>query len=222
MCRWFRRKKQGQPQLTPAPVPNGEDYWNSKYPKTVVVYEGRELPNTGMIAVDVRDFFININDYQLQEVAQKLQGLSDDEKALECLRWVIANITYVADKTEYGLEEFWCYPNELLKTKKGDCDDGAILLANLMLAAGLPYWKVRLTAGAVPEGGHAYVTYYYEDGSRWVALDWCYFPNVDAVKDRPDYKNSPIYLEVWFSWNLKYAFCAGVKGEITLKKVRFL
>jgi len=219
MCWWrFRRKEQEPVQ----PAPSLEDFWNSKYPKATVVYQGRELPNTGMIDVDVRDFFVNVNDYQLQQIVAAFSGLSDDEKALECLRWVIQHVSYVSDKAEFGLDEFWCYPNELLKVLKGDCDDGAILLANLMLAAGVPYWKIRLTAGLVPEGGHAYVTYFCEKGGCWVALDWCYYPSLDPVDGRPDYKLSPIYREVWFSWNVKYAFCAGVKGEITLKKVRFL
>jgi len=173
----------------------------------VIVYEARFLPNIGQISVDVRDFFVNPHNYLLQAIVAPFKNLKhDDEKALACLRWVIQNIKYVSEKSKYGLEEFWCFPSEVLKTRMGDCDDGAILLANLMLACGIPYWKIRLTAGLVPEGGHAYVTYYCESRDYWVVLDWCYRPSLTPIPERPHYKNSQIYREVWLSWNQKYAF----------------
>ena len=190
-----------------------EDELNSKYPKCVVVYDGRTIPNYGFYALDVRAFFVNPASYELQEITKTFGGGSDDNKALQCLLWVIDHTTYVSDKIQHKLEEFWMYPSETLKTRKGDCDDGAILLANLMLVAGIPYWKIRLTAGMVPEGGHAYVTYYYEGGDYWVALDWCYYPNRKPIAERPDYKNSKIYREVWFSWNKRFAFMKGVKED---------
>jgi transglutaminase-like putative cysteine protease len=102
----------------------------------------------------------------------------------------------------------------LLKTRKGDCDDGAILMANLMIASGIPYWKIRLTAGDVEGGGHAYVTYYCEILNYWVSMDWCYYPNSSLVVNRPDYKDEKIYQDVWFSWNQKYCFSAGVKTSV--------
>jgi len=189
----------------PAETPQ-EQYWNNKYAKAVIVYKSRFIPNFGVYALDVRNFFVNPESHELQKIVSSWKDFSDDKKAWLCLRYVIRNIKYVSDKQEYGLPEFWTFPSELLKTLAGDCDDGAILLANLMLASGIPYWKIRLTAGLVPEGGHAYVTYYCAKKDCWVALDWCYYPSLKKPCERPDYKYSRIYREVWFSWNQRYAF----------------
>jgi len=202
--------------VSPSPDPK-EDELNNKYPKATILYTGREIPNIGVAAVDIRTFFTNNLAYELQKIDSTIGG-SDDEKALSCLKWVIENITYQSDFSLFGLDEFWCFPYEVLLTRRGDCDDGAILLANLMRACGIPYWKIRLTAGLVPEGGHAYVTYYVASRDWWVALDWCYYPNLDPVGVRPDYKLSPIYMEVWFSWNSRYAFAKGVKEAETSTK----
>lgn len=199
-------------------TPNSqEEYWNNKYPKATVIYQGRQIPNHGAVAVDVRTFFTNpVSDELLATV--KDFGGSDDARALACLKWVIANITYQSDFSLFGLNEFWEFPFETMLTRRGDCDDGAILLANLMLKSGIPYWKIRLTAGMVPEGGHAYVTYFCEARGLWVALDWCYYPSEEPVADRPDYKFSEIYREVWFSWNRDFSFCAGVKTGYDLSR----
>jgi len=186
-----------------------EDFWNSKYPKATVVLPLSYMPNIGFINVDVRAFFVNPHSLNLPFPTH----LCDDQNALEALLWVIDHIKYTSDKSLFDVPEFWMLPSQTLHMRKGDCDDGAILLANLMLAAGIPYWKIRLTAGMVPAGGHAYVTYFCEEKDYWVTLDWCYYPNRKPVIERPDYKESPIYREVWFSFNQRYAFMKGVKAH---------
>jgi len=190
-----------------------EDYWNSKYPKATIIYEARSIPNVGTYPLDVRAFFVNPRCEELQKIVRHWRNDKQDKQALAAQLWVAFNIKYISDKEEFGLEEFWSYPSELLKTGKGDCDDGAILIANLMIACGIPYWKVRLTAGMTPFGAHAYVTYFCDELDHWVAMDWCYKPDFSLISDRPDYKDSPIYGEVWFSWNRRYAFSKGVKEE---------
>lgn len=78
------------------------------------------------------------------------------------------NIQYVSDP--YG-KEYIAQPIETLKTGAGDCDDGAILLANLLEAVG-----IRTNIVVVP--GHAMVKAaipelppkYLIDG--WVYMDW--------------------------------------------------
>jgi len=189
-------------------LPNpSEEYWNNKYPKTNINYLRHEID--GNYEVDVRDFF-QIYDNRIPTVA----GNKDDTKAFNALMWVRKNIEYVPDKTNYGYPEYWAYPYQTLKRGSGDCEDGSILLANIMVKSGIPYWKVRLCAADVYNrkgeylGGHCYVTYYYEDGNRWVSLDWCFYPNSLTIDKRPDYKDEMIYGNgrVWFSWNMKYAF----------------
>ena len=138
-------------------------------------------------------------------------GESDDIIAVNGLKWVIDNITYVSDDsdTTYKRNEYWAYPYQTLKHKAGDCEDGAILLANILIKSGIPYWKVRLSAGDVVGGGHCYLTYYDSTNDRWVVLDWCYYPNKKSIADRIDYKEETNYKEVWFSWNRDYCFSTG-------------
>lgn len=196
---------------------NPEYYWNNKYEKATVTYSGRNIPKHGNYKLDVRNFFTNPLAAELQEIIKTFtppdptKPTCHDQLALECLSWVIDNINYVSDKSEFGLNEFWCYPSETLHVRKGDCDDQAILLANLMEASEIPNWKTRLTAGEVEEGGHAYVTYYCGENDQWVALDCTYYPTKKPINQRPDYKDSRIYKDVWFSWNRKYAFFGGTK-----------
>lgn len=195
-----------------------EEYYNNKYPKIPIFYRRIEADDT--YNIDVRNYF-QIRDSKLP----KIKGNSDDEIALNCLKWVIDNITYASDKTHYGYDEFWAYPYQTLKRRRGDCEDGAILLANMMIKSGIPYWKVRLCAGTVYKkngseaGGHAYLTYYCEEEDDWKTLDWCYYPNKKEIKYRPNYKNEAIYGngEVWFSWNMKYCFADSTALKIEIE-----
>ncbi|MHA1852294.1 MAG: transglutaminase domain-containing protein [Candidatus Heimdallarchaeaceae archaeon] len=202
-------------------LPNPEEkYWNNKYPKINISYLRHETDGT--YEVDVRDYF-QIYDFKIPTVS----GKTDDEKAYNALMWVINKIKYVPDKTTYGFPEYWAYPYQTLKRRQGDCEDGSILLANIMVKSGIPYWKVRLCAADVYNrrgqylGGHCYVTYYYETGKRWVSLDWCFYPNSLSIDKRPDYKNEIIYGKgkVWFSWNMKYAFAKSTAVGIKNIKV---
>jgi hypothetical protein len=56
-------------------------------------------------------------------------------------------------------------------------------MANIMLRSGIPYYRIRLNAGNVNGGGHAYVTYCRETDNQFVVLDWCYYPNNLLIRD---------------------------------------
>jgi len=177
-----------------------------KYPKITVQHYCRSVPKLGRVPLDVRTFFTNPAASEIQKIVEALKG-SDDEKALAALTFVHDNIQYVHDWQQFGLAEFWMVAEESLFTKKGDCDDGAILLANILVAAGIPGWKVRLTAGwTFDHHGHCYVTYFCSKTRRWVALDWCFHFDRVPIRHRPDYKQSQIYGEVWFSWTRDQAY----------------
>ena len=190
-----------------------EAFFNNKYPKTDIFYAGRSTPSIhGNVKLDVRNFF-NLYDAQVRDVANNIATEdTDDKTALNCLSWVIDNIKYVLDTTK-GATEYWQFSYETLKFKTGDCEDGAILLANLMISKGIPYWKIRLTAGSVKGGGHAYLVYFCVAEERWVILDWCYWPNKLPINTRKDYKDEDNYYGVWFSWNTKYAYSKGLNTD---------
>ena len=199
-----------------------EKYWNNKYPSKKIHYLRHETD--GDYEIDVRDFF-TIYDGDLPKIKTRNDH---DYIALESLKWVTHNIKYVPDMKEYGYDEYWAYPYQTLKRRAGDCDGGAVLLANIMVSNGIPYWKVRVNAGNVYDkrgnlaGGHCYVTYYCDKAKRWVAMDWCFFPNLTYPWARKDYKESKIYGKgnVWFSFNQKYAFTKSTADAQQLKNIK--
>ncbi len=176
-----------------------ESFWNDKRPKSTLVYGARAIPNgTKKINVDPRIF------WQLCDDGIPTVSGSNDEKAMQALNLVKNKISYVADSTQFKSSEVWLFPWETWELRKGDCEDGAILLANIMLKSGVPYWRIRLNAGDVEGGGHCWATYLKEDDNKWYILDWCYWPNesLEWLK----YHNAENYFNIWFSFNTKYIY----------------
>lgn len=206
---------------TPDPM---ETYWNTKYPSSVVKYSCRW--NDIVDFIDVRWFFNNqIDDFY--QIVKPVMGKTNDEKMLFCQLWVRDNIIYATDSSTYSSGEYWADSIETLIRKIGDCEDGAILMTNLALTAGVPYWRVRITAGEVEGGGHAYLTYLSDSQlskpvseQNWKVCDWCYYPDVLSFDLRPNYKDEPKYYtdKIWFSFNKKYAF--STQGTTTTKEYK--
>jgi len=176
-----------------------EEYWNNKRQKSSKKYLARPAFNgTDRINVDPRIFYTNNHDIP------KVPDGTFDEMAMACRNYVEETITYTTDTQQFKQTEIWMFPFETLKLKKGDCEDGAILMVNMMLKAGIPYWRIRLNAGDVNGGGHAYVTYLKEEDTKWYVLDWCYWP--EASKNWLPWSEASNYFGIWFSWNTKYVF----------------
>ena len=173
-------------QYEPHPL---EDYWNKKRAKVC-----RGHPARDGVEVDVRVFWQK--DYKLPT----FRG-TNDEIAEQALSWCIMNLQYTSDNKG----EFWQYAYETLLTRTGDCEDGAILMANMMVMSGVPYWRVRLNAGNVQGGGHAYVTYLREEDNEWYVLDWCYWPH-ESIGFGKTWKDAKKYFKIWYSWNKEYTF----------------
>jgi len=190
-----------------------ENYITNKIPKADRYYSRTEID--GEYSVDVRIFFM-INDKKIPIVT----GATNDDKALAGLKLVKSLTTYVPDSSTatYKQEEYWAYPYQTLKKKMGDCEDGGILLANILVRSGVPWYRVRVCAGSVKGGGHAYCVYCRETDNEWVVLDWCYWYNTLSVAQRPTHKQMQNYFDkdlnfyVWFSWDLKNTYA---KEELT-------
>lgn len=76
-----------------------------------------------------------------------VEGNSFDDKANNALIWVAQNIDYTRDEKEY-----WQTANQTIDRGKGDCEDGAILMYNILIKSGVPVHRVRLNAGWVWDG----------------------------------------------------------------------
>jgi len=166
-----------------------EILWNNKRPKKNILY-----PCRGGIKTDPR-MFLGF-DYSIYHPTIG----SNDDKANLILDYVARKITYTSD-----VKENWQFAYETWDRRKGDCEDGAILMNVMMLNAGIPYWRIRLNAGSVQGGGHAYITYLREADDTWYILDWCYWYNEskDFGKRWDDAKK---YFGIWFSINQRYCY----------------
>jgi len=201
-----------------------EKYWNGKYPQQRIVYTGRSMSKiclacknhtlSDKLIIDVRTL-VSSSDIMLQDliVHNKLKAESNDATMLRIQKFVVRHLKYVGDDANQGVPEYWQFPFETIQTQIGDCEDGAILIASLALNAGIPAFRVRVSAGMVqsaptaPEGGHGYCTYLRESDNQWTVIDWCYFQNSDVeVSDKPLIVDDKRYKEVWFSFNNNFAF----------------
>ena len=178
-----------------------EQWWTKRFPEQEVIYEAQDSNPR-----DVRNFVFD-KSYILDRIIKKyrLKGPNDDETVWRCCMFVQDYIKYVGDEEARGQLEFWQYPEDTLIRGTGDCEDGAILMKTLTLCAGVPDWKVKIVAGNVKGGGHAYCTYIRDDDTQCI-LDWCYWPNRLKINRRPDFLNESNYYEIWFSFNHNHSY----------------
>jgi transglutaminase-like putative cysteine protease len=128
---------------------------------------------------------------------------SNDSKMYEIEKWVIENIQYTSDKKQFNMMERWTLPYETLQRRRGDCEDGAILLIAFAATAGVPTERLRLYAPIrVPNGWHACVAYQRESDDGWVWMEWALKLQGSPVEERrtigemPGYAPYGTYLKV--------------------------
>jgi hypothetical protein len=158
------------------------------------------------------------NDIILQQIVKQygLKKLTNNDTALACQKWVVQFLYYKEDDQANQCPEFWQFPFETLEMGTGDCEDGAILMASLMITAGIPVYRVKVCAGYVqesptaPQGGHCYCIYLADrkvdqDDQNWVIMDWCYLEDSQIpVETKPLAKaggQQNAYKDVWFTFN---------------------
>lgn len=203
----------------------GPDYWNSKWETSPIIYTGRALRAevyTKQIDVDVKAF-IKKNDAILWHVVTQvgLRRETPNETAFAIQNFVCNFLKYKYDDLTAEVPEFWLFPFESIQAEIGDCEDGAILIAALLINAGIPSWRVKVCAAEViadpvfapsdsEVGGHAYCIYLADrpDSERkleWVILDWCYLQDPEIpIEEKPLARNGGTegaYRGVLFTFN---------------------
>lgn len=63
-------------------------------------------------------------------------GLSRDAQAEAIADMVLASVRYMSDWENYGVSDYWAPPQEAAYRQRGDCEDRAMLLVNLLRARG--------------------------------------------------------------------------------------
>ncbi|MFX1590441.1 MAG: DUF4332 domain-containing protein [Promethearchaeota archaeon] len=203
----------------------GPDYWNNKWETSPIIYTGRALRAEvykKQIDVDVKAF-IKKNDAILWHVITQvgLRRETPNETAFVIQNFVCNFLKYKYDDITADIPEFWLFPFESIQAEIGDCEDGAILIAALLINAGIPSWRVKVCAAEViadpifapsetEVGGHAYCIYLADrpDSERkleWVILDWCYLQDPEVpIEEKPlarDGGTEGAYKDVLFTFN---------------------
>ncbi|MFW9785496.1 MAG: DUF4332 domain-containing protein [Candidatus Heimdallarchaeota archaeon] len=207
-----------------------QEYWDSKWATAPIIYTGRALRGElykKQIDADVKTF-IKDNDAILWHVITQM-GLRKDtpnETALAIQNFVCNFLKYKYDDETVDCPEFWLFPFEAIQSEIGDCEDGAILIASLLINAGIPDWRVKVCAAQVfadpvfaPSdtelGGHAYCIYLAdrpesERKLEWVILDWCYLQDPEVpIEKKPlarDGGQEGAYQDIWFTFNNKHSW----------------
>ena len=196
-------------------------FWDNKWRQSPITYTGRALRGDNeRIVCDVK-CFITPNDTILTEIISdyRLRKSTHNETAQAIQKFVVNFLDYVGDEDASECPEFWLFPFETLQSGVGDCEDGAILIASLMIKAGIPAYRVKVAAGYVkasptaPQGGHAYCVYLADrnyGNQDWVILDWCYYedsrltPEDKPLARRGGYRGC--YKDIWFTFNNEFSW----------------
>jgi predicted transglutaminase-like cysteine proteinase len=131
--------------------------------------------------INVTEFFTR-NDSRLLDIVKGWANLFEEKKVEAAFNWVLRHITY-REKSN----AFWNMPDETLDTCSGVCEDGAILLANLLVYSGVPFWKVLICV--YDNVHHVVVTY------KGKLLDWT----------NPEHTVVPNGV-LWYCFNAKRAY----------------
>ncbi len=84
--------------------------------------------------------FPTADDPKLKNLAAQIsaKGGSRKHKARVALALVQQYVRYVSDSIEYGKRDRWVLPWQVIRNRKGDCEDSAFLYAGLLYNMGIP------------------------------------------------------------------------------------
>lgn len=166
--------------------------WSKDYQESVAKYCKRQLSIKA--ATDL-----------VASKKSELSKLTNDDKIRYWLIWVINNISYLSDQKKFGTPDKWEDVDNILETKKADCESGATLLYTLCRLSGVPRSRLELNAGDVKTskgtGGHCWLEARSEKDGYWRICDWCYWPNTLTLRLRPTSDDEPNYLNRWWSFD---------------------
>ncbi len=106
---------------------------------------------------------------------------TDDDRAMSVTYFVSNLMAYVQDSAS-GIGDRWTCALATWLRKYGDCEDGAILIHALLLAAGVNPGRLRTAFGLamttdLVASGHAWVMYRRLTDEEWIPLEWTFQPS---------------------------------------------
>jgi predicted transglutaminase-like cysteine proteinase len=125
----------------------------------------------------------------MQNFAPMVCVTDPDEAALLAVQFAANYITHTSDVIVWGTTESWVCPRATLYYAQGDCEDGAFLIASLLLNIGVSSAKVKVAIGYYDDTGHAWAMYQRASDDIWVNLDWTkgstYWNAISSVDELP-------------------------------------
>ena len=125
----------------------------------------------------------------MQNFAPMVCVSDPDEAALLAVQFAANYITHTSDVIVWGTTESWVCPRATLYYAQGDCEDGAFLIASLLLNIGVSSSKVKVAIGYYDDTGHAWAMYQRASDGIWVNLDWTkgstYWNAISSVDELP-------------------------------------
>ena len=154
--------------------------------------------NKGMLDDDpvIKPFIDSLNVY----------GKENHRKAISILRFVHKHLKYVSDSKVWSCGEMWQTPSTTWHLRTGDCEDGAILINELLRMANVPEVQREVRVGDVEGGGHAYAVYSSELDGLEYELDWCYNYDSSPLTSREPLFRKTNYLARWFGFNECFSY----------------
>lgn len=174
------------------------------------MYKKYESPDEVKFDPAYVNIFLERGNNKIKNLAMEIVDKydSDDVKMEKIQKWVVDNVEYTPDKTQYGYDELWATPTMTARSKKGDCEDGAFLIMSLALNAGvnpnnLQFYGGEVKAGeGAATGGHGWVAYKRSSDRQWVPVDFSYYPDLRDMDERKPMKDDLNYIRQYFIFNV--------------------
>jgi transglutaminase-like putative cysteine protease len=160
------------------------------------------------------DFFLNdqVNnpDPELLKLANALRTDNPYTTVSKIEEYVIRNFYYKFDSSPDGfnMQEYWATAKEILKNRWDDCDGLNSLIWILCYLAGIDNDMIYCVLGDTATGYHFWVIFFDARRSRMVKLDATYYPKVNTIAKKAEFKLGSRYKKIDYIFNNEriYAF----------------
>jgi len=139
---------------------------------------------------------------QWQKLLQTSSHLTEIEKLILVNNFFNKHISFVSDKSLWGIDDYWATPLEILFKGAGDCEDFSIAKYFTLIKLGIPENKIRLTyvKALNLNQPHMVVTFSLTSTATPIILDNL-IPEIKSANKRKDllpifsFNNSGVWLE---------------------------
>ena len=142
------------------------------------------IQGNAVIRKHIQEIYDSLSDEDQRVFTSRQQG-AFDLRARKILNYVRSQLKY--KRTGRTIDD-WCFPEETLALKGGDCEDLAFVIATMLEASGISSYCIRVALGFIVEhvgktprskGHHAWVMY-FDEGGTWQILEPLLLSPTDA------------------------------------------